>query len=61
MRKLLQGLLMLTLLIVSRRYRQDWVQAANQLGESCDACDASTRRIAACEKGGRPKVWVVKG
>jgi hypothetical protein len=52
--KYVQALLMLTLLVFSRRYRQRWREATDKLGEACDFVEASNRRMSADQNGGRP-------
>lgn len=57
--KHLQAVLVLALLIASKRYRQRWQHTIDQVDASLDATVASRRRIDAMENGGRPKVRVV--
>jgi hypothetical protein len=57
--KYLQGLLMLTLLIVSRRYRDRWEAACDQMADACDFVDASERRMSADRNGGKPELRLV--
>lgn len=59
MLKCVQGLLMLTLLMVSRRYRQRWHEAADLLSEACDYVEASNRRMSAGRNGGRAGLRLV--
>lgn len=54
-----QGLLIFMLLIFSKRYREKWHAAANQLSETCDALEAGQRRKTAMRNGGRPKLTVM--
>lgn len=55
----LKGLLIITLLIVSKRYREKWRAARDQLSETCDALEADQRRRTALKNGGRPKLTVL--
>lgn len=53
--KHLQAVLILALLVASKRYRQRWELTVDRV----DAIAASRRRIEAMENDGRPKVRVV--
>ena len=57
--KHLQAVLVLALLIASKRYRQRWQHTIDQVDASLDAIAASRRRIDAMENGGPPKGRVV--
>lgn len=57
--KYLQALLALVVLTASKRHRQHWSQSADRVDTALDAIEASKRRIAALENGGKPKVRVV--
>jgi len=57
--KHLQAVLVLALLIASKRYRKRWQRTIDQVDASLDAIAASRRRIDAMENGGLPKVRVV--
>lgn len=57
--KQLQAILALLILTASKRHRQRWSQSADRVDTALDAIEASKRRIAAIENGGRPKVRVV--
>ena len=52
----LQALLLLILLITSRRYREKWRQATDRLSEANDAVEASLRRLNAVNNGGKPRM-----
>jgi len=54
-----QGLLIITLLIVSKRYREKWRAAVNLLSETCAELEARQRRKSATENGGKPKLTVL--
>ena len=59
MLKYFQGLLMLTLLAVSRRYRQRWQEALDRVDQACDFVEAGDRRMSADQNGGRPDLRLV--
>lgn len=54
-----QGLLIITLLIFNKRYREKWREATNLLSETCDGLEAGQRRKSARENGGKPKLTVL--
>jgi len=54
-----QGLLIIMLLIVSKRYREKWRAATNRLSETCDEIEAGQRRKTAIQNGGKPKLTVL--
>lgn len=54
-----QGLLIITLLIFNKRYRDKWRAATNLLSETCDELEAGQRRKSATENGGKPKLKVL--
>lgn len=53
-----QGLLIVALLIFSKRYREKWRATGDLLSETCDALEADQRRQTAIKNGGRPKLTV---
>lgn len=55
----LQGFLIITLLVLNKRYREKWRAATNLLSETCDTLEAGQRRKAATENGGKPKLKVL--
>lgn len=57
--KHLQALLVLVLLAVSKRYRQNWRSTIDRVGTTLDAVEASKRRIEALENSGRPRLKVL--
>lgn len=57
--KYIQALLTLVLLTSSQRYRLRWQRTIDRVDTALDAIEASKRRIAALENGGKPKVRVV--
>lgn len=57
--KHLQAVLVLALLIASKRYRERWQHTIDQVDASLDAIAASRRRIDAMKNSGPPKVRVV--
>lgn len=54
-----QGLLIITLLIFSKRHREKWCAACDLLSEACDALEADQRSLTAIKNGGRPKLTVL--
>lgn len=58
--KYLQAIAVLMLLVVSKRYRKRWHDAADRLGETNDFVEASFRRIAVMHNGGKPDIKIVK-
>jgi hypothetical protein len=55
----IRALLILTLLLTSRRYREKWRKATERVSESNDAVEASLRRLDATDNGGKPKIRLV--
>lgn len=57
--KHLRALLNLVFLTASQRYRQRWHRTIDRVDTALEDIEASNRRIAALENGGKPKVRVV--
>lgn len=57
--KYIKAVLILILLIASRRYREQWRQSTNQLSDANDAAEASLHRLDALGNGGKPKMQLL--
>jgi hypothetical protein len=54
--KTFHAILLLLLLTVSRRFRDRWHEAVEQLAAANDEVEAGLRRIAVGKNGGRPRL-----
>lgn len=59
--RVLQGLIILFLMLVSSNYRRQMREAADRLSEANDEVEASLHRLDALRNGGRPKLRVLPG
>jgi hypothetical protein len=57
--KYIQALLILLLLITSKRYRAKWRDATEELSKTNDAVTASLLRISALDNDGKPRLQVL--
>ena len=56
----IQALLLLILLITSKRYREKWRQTTDRLSDANDGAEASFRRLNAMHNGGKPKMRLLQ-
>ena len=57
--KYLQAIVIITMLIFSKRYREDLSRATEQLAEAHDAIVAEFRRMDADRNGGKPRIHLL--
>lgn len=57
--KYIKAVLILILLIASRRYREQWRQSMIRLSESTDAVEVGLHRLDAMDYGGKPKMQLL--
>ena len=55
----IKAVLILILLIASRRYREQWRQSTNQLSDTNDVAEASLHRLDALDNSGKPKMQLL--